>query len=130
MKISKIKSKIFKTSADARHRPNRQNKRVCNYTYTLRKTCDCDASFLHVLIPLCITQTKLPPRDPKITHIDLVAIVKIKFFDRPPPFSIGLETWSDLKRDVLSVCEEIIKEENEEKRRRNRFAQVIDGDVL
>jgi hypothetical protein len=76
-----------------------------------------------------ITQTKIPPRDPNIRHVDLVAIVKIEFFDRPPPFSIDLEDWKDLKRDVLSVCGNIIEKENEEKRQVKRFAQIIDTEL-
>ena len=71
------------------------------------------------------TRTKIPSRDPNIRHVDLVAIVRIEFFDRPPPFSIDLEAWSDLKRDVLLVCGNIIEKENEEKRQMKRFAQAI-----
>jgi len=77
-----------------------------------------------------ITRTKIPSRDPNIRHVDLVAIVRIEFFDRPPPFSLDLEAWSDLKRDVLLVCGDIIEKENEEKRRVKRFAQVIDNEVM
>jgi len=77
-----------------------------------------------------ITETKIPSRDPNVRHVDLVAIVRIEFFDRPPPFSIDLEAWSDLKQDVLSVVGNIIENENEEKRRvkvkTNRFTQIQD----
>jgi hypothetical protein len=75
-----------------------------------------------------ITETKILLRDPNIRHVDLVAIVKIEFFDRPPPFSIDLEAWKDLKRDVLLVCGNIIEKENEEKRQVKRFSQMIDND--
>jgi hypothetical protein len=81
-----------------------------------------------LIIVTSVTRTKIPSRDPNIRHIDLVAIVKIEFFDRPPPFSIDLEAWSDLKRDVLLVCGNIIEKENEEKRRVKRFSQMIDED--
>jgi len=33
--------------------------------------------------------------------IELVGIVKIEFFNKPPPFSINLEEWLKLKEDVL-----------------------------
>ena len=75
-----------------------------------------------------ITRTKIPSRDPNIRHIDLVAIVRIEFFDRQPPFSIDLEAWSDLKRDVLLVCGNIIEKENKEKRQVKRFSQMTDKD--
>ena len=74
------------------------------------------------------TRTKSPSRDPNIRHVDLVAIVRIEFFDRPPPFSIDLEAWSDLKRDVLLSCGNIIEKENEEKRQVKRFSQMIDNE--
>ena len=75
-----------------------------------------------LIIFTSITRTKIPPRDPKIRHVDLVAIVRIDFFDRPPPFSIDLEAWGDLKRDVFLVCGNIIEKENEEKRQVKRFS--------
>jgi len=75
-----------------------------------------------------VTRAKIPSRDPNIRYIDLVAIVHIEFFDRPPPFSIDLEAWNDLKRDVLSVCSIVIEKENEEKRqlkvKTNRFTEI------
>jgi hypothetical protein len=78
-----------------------------------------------LIIVTSVTRTRSPSRDPNIRHIDLVAIVRIEFFDRPPPFSIDLEDWKDLKRDVLLVCGNIIEKENEEKRQMKRFAQAI-----
>ena len=55
--------------------------------------------------------------------MDLVAIVRIDFLDHPPPFLIDLDAFSNLKRDVLSVCGDIIERENKEKRQKKRFAE-------
>jgi len=73
-----------------------------------------------VILSLSISQTNSSSKErneKKIRDIHLLGIIRINFFDRPPPFSIDLESWNDLKRDVLSVIANIIEREDEDKRR-------------
>jgi len=54
----------------------------------------------------------MQPLSRRFYAIDLVGIVKIEFFNKPPPFSINLEESVKLKENVLSVIAGIVEKEN------------------
>jgi len=80
------------------------------------------------LIFICITQTNkrqilqmdlsmrsIPPLPRRFCDFELVGMVNINFFDKPPPFSIDLELYKGIRRDILSVIARIVEKENKEK---------------
>jgi len=80
------------------------------------------------LIVTCITQTNkhqilqmnlnmcpIPPLPRRFCDFELVGMVNITFFTKPPPFSIDLELHGGIKRDILSVIAGIVEKENKEK---------------
>ena len=81
------------------------------------------------LITTCITQTNkhqvlqqmdlnmhpIPPLPRRFCDFELVGMVNINFFEKPPPFSIDLELCKGIKRDILSVIAGIVEKENKEK---------------
>jgi hypothetical protein len=74
-----------------------------NWLYRKRSFAISDPS-LFVFSSTCITRTKHTTKDPTITRIELLGIVQLDFFGKPPPFSIDLDAFPDQKADVLDAC--------------------------
>jgi hypothetical protein len=75
-----------------------------NWLYRKRSFAISDPTLI-VYSSTSLSRTKPTTPDPTIDHIDLLGIVQIEFLDRPPPFSIDLDKFPDLKADVLASCD-------------------------
>jgi hypothetical protein len=62
-----------------------------------------------------LNMSPISPSPTEFSNFELVGLVNINFFGKPPPFSINLELCQGLKRDILSVIAMIVEKKNKEK---------------
>jgi len=69
----------------------------------------------HQILQMNLNMRPVPPLPRRFCDFELVGMVNINFFNKPPPFSIDLELYKGIRRDILSVIAGIVEKENREK---------------